>query len=84
MRTIPNNGSSGRATRNLGRGGCHRKVEVIAAEVQVMGKVSTQSINTLEQVGRSLLWLTAEGCIKEHSRSPLLLGKCSVGGGSVA
>lgn len=36
---IPNNGNSGRTTRSLGRGGCHRKMEAVAAEVKVIGRI---------------------------------------------
>lgn len=40
MRTIPDNGTSRKATRSLCRDGCPRKREAVAEEVKVMGKVT--------------------------------------------
>ena len=42
MRTIPDNETSRKATRSLHRGGCHRKREAVAVEVEVMEKVPAQ------------------------------------------
>lgn len=61
--TIPNNRNSGRATRSLGRGGCHRKMEAVAAEVKVLGKTSAQ---------RSGMWMDGEW-YQESSREDSVL-----------
>lgn len=42
VRTLPNNGTSGRAARRWGRDSCHSKMVAVAAEVKVMGRASAQ------------------------------------------
>lgn len=73
VRTIPDNGSSGKATRSLRRGGCHRKMEPVAAEVTVRERC-TESSSTYEQTGK-VCSDCAKGYIRSiHQASCFLLG----------
>lgn len=64
---LPGNGTSGRATRSLGRGGCHRKRAAVAAEMQVMGRASAQRAGMWTDGGRYQILAEKGECFSRHS-----------------